>query len=73
MDEATAKRVLNELEKLAAPVNELTVLSMTFPDHEERVAFRRIVAERLLLPCVDLQDFVYRQFPHLDPTRSGAG
>jgi hypothetical protein len=73
MDEQTARRVLDELDKLAGPVNELTALSTTFPDHAEQVAFRRILAEQLLVPCVDLQVFVYRQFPHLDPLQSGKG
>lgn len=71
MDEPTARLVLSALEKVSAPINELTALSMTFPDRAEQVAFRKIIAERLLLPCVDLLDFVYRQHPHLDPLRKG--
>jgi hypothetical protein len=71
MDEPTARRVLEELQKVSEPINELTALSMTFPDHAEQVAFRKIVAERLLVPCVDLLDFVYQQHPHLDPLRKG--
>lgn len=69
MDEPTARRVLDELSKLAQPLNELTALSTTFPTHEEQKAFRRILGEQLMVPCVELYQFVYRQHPGLDPDR----
>jgi hypothetical protein len=69
VDEPTAQRVLSALDQLSAPLNDLTELSTTFQNNEEQVAFRSILADQLVVPCAELYQFVYRQYPNLDPTR----
>lgn len=71
MERKTAERLMAALLHLGNFLGEITLLTDEIGDEAERRAFRRNVAEAMHILGYDLVMHIVRQYPDLDPDRSG--